>query len=165
MISSNRDSKTPSRRPRLIGTTPTKWCEPAACEGPGNACWPSSSRWSDRTAFSTPNMSIWLGCLRDSKEPYPEGLFQLAVRIDSDGMQHYQKFRDVKRFLEPYAKQEALYLRPISVGDPDDARVKPAVDKIRLALAALGEGLPDRSRTGRHAHRQCPDHGGARGHA
>ncbi|TVS18750.1 MAG: hypothetical protein EA417_02365 [Gammaproteobacteria bacterium] len=80
-----------------------------------------------------------VGLLRDSKEPYPEGLFQLAVRIDSDGMQHYQKFRDVKRFLEPYAKQEALYLRPISVGDPDDARVKPAVDKIRLALAALGE--------------------------
>jgi hypothetical protein len=80
-----------------------------------------------------------VGLLRDSKEPYPEGLFQLAVRIDSDGMQHYQKFRDVKRFLEPYAAQEALYLRPISVGDPDDARVKPAVDKIRLALAALGE--------------------------
>lgn len=80
-----------------------------------------------------------VGLLRDSKEPYPEGLFQLAVRIDSDGMQHYQKFRDVKRFLAPYAAQEALYLRPISVGDPDDARVKPALDKIKAALAALGE--------------------------
>lgn len=79
------------------------------------------------------------GLLRTSKEPYPEGLYQLAVRIDSDGMQHYQKFRDVKRFLAPYARQEALYLRPIKVGDPDSKKVKPAVDKIRDALDALRE--------------------------
>lgn len=80
-----------------------------------------------------------VGLLRMSKDPYPEGLFQLAVRIDSDGMQHYQKFRDVKRFLAPYADQEELYLRPISVGDPTDKRVKPAVDAIKTALAALRE--------------------------
>jgi hypothetical protein len=74
-----------------------------------------------------------------AKDPYPEGLFQLAVRIDSDGLQHYQKFRDVKRFLEPYADHEELYLRLIRAGDPNDKRVKPAVDKIKAALAALGE--------------------------
>lgn len=80
-----------------------------------------------------------VGLLRMAKDPYPEGLFQLAVRIDSDGLQHYQKFRDVKRFLEPYADHEELYLRPIRAGDPNDKRVKPAVDKIKAALAALGE--------------------------
>lgn len=78
-----------------------------------------------------------VGLLRMSKDPYPEGLFQLAVRIDSDGMQHYQKFRDVKRFLAPYAEQEELYLRPIKAGDPEDPEVKPAVDQIKAALAAL----------------------------
>ena len=85
MISSNRDSKTPSRRPRLIGTTPTKWCEPAACEGPGNACWPSSSRWSDRTAFSTPNMSIWLGCCGIRRNPIPRGCFSLPCGSTATG--------------------------------------------------------------------------------
>ncbi|MGJ8605112.1 MAG: ferritin-like domain-containing protein [Marivita sp.] len=80
-----------------------------------------------------------VGLLRDSKDPYPEGLYQLAVRIDSDGMQHYQKFRDVKRLLAPYAAQEPLYLRPITQGDPSCDAVKPAVQQIKNALAALAD--------------------------
>lgn len=80
-----------------------------------------------------------VGLLRESKEPFPEGLYQLAVRIDSDGMQHYQKFRDVMRFLAPYAEQEALYLRPIKVGKATSSEVRPALDQIRTALDALAE--------------------------
>lgn len=80
-----------------------------------------------------------VGLLRESKEPFPEGLYQLAVRIDSDGMQHYQKFRDVMRFLAPYAEQEALYLRPIKEGKATSPEVKPALDQIRTALDALAE--------------------------
>ncbi|WP_299785062.1 ferritin-like domain-containing protein [uncultured Marivita sp.] len=80
-----------------------------------------------------------VGLLRESKEPFPEGLYQLAVRIDSDGMQHYQKFRDVMRFLAPYAEQEALYLRPIKEGNATSPEVKPALDQIRTALDGLAE--------------------------
>ncbi len=80
-----------------------------------------------------------VGLLRESRHPFPEGLYQLAVRIDSDGMQHYQKFRDVKRFLAPYEHQEALYLRPIKPGQPEAADVKPALEQIRIALDALRE--------------------------
>ncbi|SMX50664.1 ferritin-like domain-containing protein [Maliponia aquimaris] len=80
-----------------------------------------------------------VGMLRDSKEPFPEGLYQLAVRIDSDGMQHYQKFRDVKRILAPYSAREALYLRPIEPGEPTSDEVMPALDRIRTALDALAE--------------------------
>jgi hypothetical protein len=80
-----------------------------------------------------------VGLLRESKQPFPEGLYQLAVRIDSDGMQHYQKFRDVVRFLAPYAEQEELYLRPIKEGKATSAEVKPALQQIRTALDALTE--------------------------
>lgn len=77
--------------------------------------------------------------LRSSDHPFPEGLYQLAVRIDSDGLQHYQKFRDVKRFLAPYRDQEALYLRPIKEGKSGSKPVNLALDQIKAALAALAE--------------------------
>ncbi len=78
--------------------------------------------------------------LREYMDHFPEGLYQLAVRIDSDGMQHYQKFRDVMRILRPYAAQEALYLRPVKEAKPDAAEVQPALHLIDLALEALGKG-------------------------
>jgi hypothetical protein len=78
--------------------------------------------------------------LRDSDEPFPEGLYQLAVRIDSDGVQHYQKFRDIKRILAPYSANDALYLRPVTVAGPPYAdAVQLAIDRIAIALSALGE--------------------------
>ena len=78
--------------------------------------------------------------LRQSKQPFPEGLLQLAVRIDSDGMQHYQKFRDTARFLEPYAQQEELYLRPIKTAKkPYSKEVNAALDCIDVALDDLAK--------------------------
>lgn len=79
-----------------------------------------------------------VGILRQDADVFPEGLFQMAVRIDSDGMQHYQKFRDVKRFLEPYSAHEELYLRPLKVAEaPYDAEVGHALEQITIALDAL----------------------------
>ncbi|OAN90786.1 ferritin-like domain-containing protein [Sulfitobacter geojensis] len=86
--------------------------------------------------------------LREYMDDFPEGLYQLAVRIDSDGMQHYQKFRDVKRILEPYAAQEALYLRPVEEAKPDASAVQPALGLIDTALAALGKGYQIEAKLG-----------------
>jgi hypothetical protein len=77
--------------------------------------------------------------LREHMGEFPEGLYQLAVRIDTDGMQHYQKFRDVKRILAPYAAQEALYLRPVIEAKPTAKEVQPALQQIDIALEALRE--------------------------
>ena len=78
--------------------------------------------------------------LRESSEPFPEGLLQLAVRIDSDGLQHYQKFRDVKRILEPYTENETVYLRPlVEAKPPYNDQVSEALDLIRNTIKSLGE--------------------------
>ena len=70
--------------------------------------------------------------------PYAQDLLQLAVRIDSDGMQHFQKFRDVKRFLAAYAADETLYLRPVQEAKaPFDRDVQAALQQITDALEAL----------------------------
>ena len=90
-----------------------------------------------------------VGLLRQDADTFPEGLFQMAVRIDSDGMQHYQKFRDVKRFLEPYSAHEALYLRPLKVAEaPYDAAVGNALDQITTALDALALAYEIEARLG-----------------
>lgn len=80
--------------------------------------------------------------LRGSGGQFPEGMYQLAARIDSDGLQHWQKFRDIHRFLAPYSQIEALYLRPIMAAKPDDPRVAPALACITSALAALAKAYP-----------------------
>lgn len=75
------------------------------------------------------------------------GLYEIAVRIDSDGMQHYQKFRDVLRILSAYQTKEPregasgpieVYLRPIREGTPEECAG--ALDLMRRALRALREG-------------------------
>lgn len=90
-----------------------------------------------------------VGILRANAEHFPEGLFQLAVRIDSDGMQHYQKFRDVKRFLEPYAAHEELYLRPLKLAKAGQSKeVDAALDQIKIAIAALHDAYSIEAKLG-----------------
>ncbi len=50
-------------------------------------------------------------------------LYELAIRIDTDGVQHFSQFNNVKKALEVYPKDRPdLYLRNVRVGRPDEAR-------------------------------------------
>ncbi|WP_138467268.1 ferritin-like domain-containing protein [Poseidonocella sp. HB161398] len=71
---------------------------------------------------------------------YPAGLFQLAVRIDSDGLAHYHKFRDIARILAPYEAQSGLYLRTLTEAPPDAPGMPQALDLLDAAVADLREG-------------------------
>jgi len=48
---------------------------------------------------------------------YPRHLHELAVKIDSDGLRHWERFREMKRTLGVYAQADPLpYLRPVRKG-------------------------------------------------
>ena len=77
--------------------------------------------------------------LRDPHQ-YPEPLYHLALRIITDGMEHYQRFRDVERILRPYRDTGAPCVRPLELAAPADKAVHPALkayqgilDNLRLA--------------------------------
>jgi len=69
---------------------------------------------------------------------YPRHLYELAVRIDTDGTQHYARFRDVRLRLRSYSQGASgapPYLRPIRCGTPDQTR--PALDSLQAVLQGL----------------------------
>jgi hypothetical protein len=76
--------------------------------------------------------------LRHHAGDFPVGLFELAVRIDSDGLQHYQKFRDTELILSRY--EPSLYLRKITLADPADPAVETALRLVEEIVAATREG-------------------------
>lgn len=86
-------------------------------------------------------------CVATLEAPqYPRHLYQLAVRIDSDGMDHYGKFREVRRVLQSYAGAAPRYpyLREVRVGTPDEARdalarYRAIVDGLKTAYVAESE--------------------------
>ncbi|MDE2455304.1 MAG: hypothetical protein KGL43_17090, partial [Burkholderiales bacterium] len=65
-------------------------------------------------------------------EAYPRDLYELAVRIDTDGDQHYERFRAVRQSFEAYAGAPGRLpvLREMRVGTADETRA---------ALAATSE--------------------------
>ena len=71
---------------------------------------------------------------------YPDGLYELAVRIDTDGLQHYQKFRDTRNVLLPYSSRPDLFLRSIKLAKDDDKSVQLALDLLDQAVEALRRG-------------------------
>lgn len=79
--------------------------------------------------------------LRKNHSEFTEGLFQLAVRIDSDGMQHFQKFKDVRQFLGNYP--EDVFLRDIKVAKvaeiTDEDLKNQVLSALRLIESALAE--------------------------
>ena len=77
--------------------------------------------------------------LRKNHSEFTEGLFQLAVRIDSDGMQHYQKFKDVRQFLGDYP--ESVYLRDIEVAHLKEITDKDMKDQVLSALQFIKSAL------------------------
>jgi hypothetical protein len=77
--------------------------------------------------------------MRQNGDIYPDGLQEIAVRIDSDGMQHYQKFRDIIRILGFYDGDKPAYLRDINrVATPEEAG--PAMGSLERIRAALQTG-------------------------
>ncbi|MFD1342233.1 ferritin-like domain-containing protein [Litorisediminicola beolgyonensis] len=78
--------------------------------------------------------------LRARVHELPPGLYELAVRIDSDGVQHYQKFRDVKAILEPYRADPSLYLREMSVAEVEDPDLFTAIQALRDIVKTLKQG-------------------------
>ncbi len=55
---------------------------------------------------------------------YPERLYELATKIDADGMGHYSKLLDIERVLAKYIQSKATdtYLRRLRLGHPYETR-------------------------------------------
>jgi hypothetical protein len=98
---------------------------------------------------SGPIDNAYARCVATLEQPiYPRHLYELAVRIDSDGMDHYGKFGDVARVIATYrgAAPPDPYLRMVQPGTPEQA--SEALDEfaaIKRALHAayLAEGVQD----------------------
>lgn len=76
-------------------------------------------------------------CVVELSHPqYPPELRELAVRIDTDGVAHYARFREMRDRLAVYGTgPDAPYLRPVRPGTPEQAA--PALQPFREMLAAL----------------------------
>ncbi len=71
-------------------------------------------------------------------QTYPRHLYELAVRIDTDGVHHFERFRDLRRTLTAYDNGGTAplpYLREVRVGTCEEARV--ALDSLAGLVAAL----------------------------
>ncbi|MGY6697372.1 MAG: ferritin-like domain-containing protein [Roseinatronobacter sp.] len=77
--------------------------------------------------------------LRENAADYPPGLYELAVRIDSDGLQHFHKFKEVESILSRYSAIPALYLRPVELAKPDDPAVARALELLADIVAQTKE--------------------------
>lgn len=55
---------------------------------------------------------------------YPEHLYELAARIDADGMSHYTRLLEIERVLAKYTTSGAtnVYLRSLRLGTPTETR-------------------------------------------
>lgn len=84
-------------------------------------------------------------------EAYPANLCALAVRIDSDGMEHHLRFLEMKAALESYPAQPPFpYLRDVKIGSPQQTKEAMAVfgdirDNLRLAFIEEAAGKLDRA--------------------
>jgi hypothetical protein len=78
---------------------------------------------------------------------YPAHAVELAERIDSDGVDHYSRFREVQVALRTYgeAKPPLPYLRRLEVGTPGQAADALAI--YQDILRDLGTGYQDYSRS------------------
>lgn len=79
-------------------------------------------------------------CVATLEQPqYPSELWQLAVKIDSDGLDHFNRFSELRRTYGVYAgggKGPTLpYLRPVQPGTP--AQTADALAMVKALLADL----------------------------
>jgi hypothetical protein len=72
------------------------------------------------------------------KQPeYPNALYQLASRIVNEGMDHFERFRDIGLVMRQYPEESPPYLRAVKLAGPGDAAVKDALDLYRSIVAEL----------------------------
>jgi len=86
-------------------------------------------------------------CVATLEQPaYPRHLFELAVRIDSDGVSHYERFDQLARTLGAYGAQDATapYLRPLQLGT--EAQAREALQHLARLMAALKSGYQAQAR-------------------
>lgn len=79
-------------------------------------------------------------CVSTLEQPnYPRHLYELAVRIDTDGNQHFERFRDVRQAFGTYAGAPGLLpvLRDMHVGSREETAA--ALDAVRAMIEALRE--------------------------
>lgn len=79
-------------------------------------------------------------CVATLEQPrYPRELWQLAVKIDSDGMDHFRRFTEMLHTLTAYRGAEGPlpYLRPVKPGTR--AQTRDALAKVSELLAALND--------------------------
>lgn len=96
---------------------------------------------------------------------YPRHLYELAVRIDTDGMHHYERFRDIRRTFESYdngAGAALPYLRPVQVGTAQQTRapmqaLEGLVQALRQAYAAEAKQQFSQAQQGIDASRLAMD--------
>jgi hypothetical protein len=75
-----------------------------------------------------------------SQDHYPPSLRELAIRIDTDGTQHYGRFLEVRTALRAYHRagdHQPAYLRRIRLGSPEET--SRALDLLSKMLAWLHE--------------------------
>ena len=68
---------------------------------------------------------------------YPDALYQLASRIVNEGMDHFERFRDIGLVLREYPKDTPPYLRAITLAGPGDPAVKDALFLYKTIIAEL----------------------------
>lgn len=67
---------------------------------------------------------------------YPRHLYELAIKIDTDGTQHWERFREMRRMLDVYRGATPLpYLRPVQPGTPEQtALALAAYESLQVSL-------------------------------
>jgi hypothetical protein len=93
-------------------------------------------------------------CVATLAQPaYPKNLHELAVRIDSDGTHHFERFRQVHRTMQGYAGAPGTepYLRPVQPGTLQSAAA--ALQPLDALVAALQTAYADEA-AGRMAQAQ-----------
>ncbi len=67
--------------------------------------------------------TLYARCVATLRLPaYPRHLYELAIRIDSDGIEHYSRFREVKKSFAAYSGNGSSfpYLRTVRIGSPGE---------------------------------------------
>ncbi len=84
-------------------------------------------------------------CVATLEQPgWPPHLYELAVRIDTDGTNHFERFRELHRTMGAYDTRGAAplpYLRPLRVGTPAEAHS--ALEPLQQLLEALATAYTD----------------------
>ena len=94
-------------------------------------------------------------------ERYPRHLYELAVRIDTDGVTHYERFRNLHTTFSGYGPS-APYLRPMRLGSSSETRDALASQAalqaaLREAYAAEARQAPDAAQAAITAARSAMD--------